>query len=76
MSYKPEDRPLPEELLEDPWFAPIVEQQSAAVVERPAAEPKELEERGVMLRPVAQGSAPDDAAVAAGAASARPSSGV
>lgn len=23
MAYKPEDRPLPEELLEDPWFAPI-----------------------------------------------------
>lgn len=23
MAYKPEDRPTPEELLEDPWFAPV-----------------------------------------------------
>lgn len=66
MSYKPEDRPLPEDLLEDPWFAPV-----AAAAAEP--QPKELEERGVVLAPVAQASAPDDATAAtpSGAASAR-----
>lgn len=78
MAYKAEDRPLPEELLEDPWFAPIdaVDQQQQVqpaqaqvqqLVAAAAAAPKELQEQAVVSVQVQQGAAPADAAAAAAA---------
>lgn len=79
MAYRPEDRLLPEELLEDSWFEPIeavAEQQQVqtaqvqlpvAEVKQPAAAPKELPEREVIVMPTSafQGAPPSGAAATA-----------
>lgn len=82
MAYNPEDRPLPEDVLDHPWFAPVAAAVAQQAQQTPAAgaqqvqhaqvaaEPKELEEeRGVVPVAAAQGAPRPDAAAAAGSAS-------